>query len=288
MPKLFDIHSHLNLPEFDRDWSEVLTRTLEADCWTITVGADLASSKKAVEIARFRPEGVWATVGFHPTDAADLSEEAWCELAELAKDAKVVAIGECGLEYYERVANDELRMTDEVKEKQKQLFRKHIELALELGKPLMIHCRPSQGSMDAYEDAIEILNKYGEMTRDDLRMTNGFKKTGQNTLRGNFHFFAGGWEVAQKCLALGFTLSFTGVITFSSQYDEVIKTAPAEMILAETDAPFVAPVPYRGARCEPIMVAEVVKRMAELRGRSAEEMAEITVLNGKRLFGILS
>jgi len=266
-PKLFDIHSHLNLSDFDQDWPEVLDRTLEGDCWTITVGADLASSKKAVEIANSKPEGVWATVGFHPTDALDLSDESWNEVVELAKDQKVVAIGECGLEYFTRTKNIEDRIKNEEKEKQQKIFRHHIELALELNKPLMIHCRPSEGSMDAYLDAIEILSQY-------------------KTARGNFHFFAGDSAVAQKCLELGFTLSFTGVITFARQYDEVIKSMPLDRLLAETDAPFVAPVPYRGKRCEPLYVAQVVAKLAELRGLSFDQMAEITVANGRRTFGI--
>lgn len=270
-PKLFDIHSHLNLSQFDQDWPEVLERTLMGDCWTITVGADLASSRKAVEIANTKGEGVWATVGFHPTDAADLSNETWNELTELAKDKKVVAIGECGLEYFQRISNVKSQMANEMpeiqKEKQKELFKKHIELALELNKPLMIHCRPSEGSQDAYLDALELLREY-------------------RGARGNFHFFAGDREIAQKCLALGFTLSFTGVITFAHQHDEVIKNTPFEMIMAETDAPFVAPASFRGKRCEPLYVAEVVKKMAELRGISADKMAQISVENGRRIFGV--
>ena len=281
--KLFDIHCHLNLPEFAADRATVLDRTLNEGCWLINVGADLASSKLAVEIAKTKETGVWATVGFHPTEipapkleaeAGAVMMEEFAELSELAKDPKVVAIGECGLEYYERKANDKGRMTNEnaqaKKEEQKALFRKHIELALELDNPLMIHCRPNQGSQDAYEDTVDILREYKHRAGDKLC--------------GNFHFFAGGWTIAQKCLDLGFTLSFTGVVTFSHQYDEVIQNTPIDMIMAETDAPFVAPVPYRGQRCEPLYVVEVVKRMAELRGITYEKMAQISVQNGRRVF----
>jgi len=268
-PKIFDIHCHLNLSEFKDDWREVLDRTLANNCWLINVGADLSSSKIAVEISKEKETGVWATVGLHPTDSSDLTEKNWEEIKSLARDAKVVAIGECGLEYFQRTSES---MSDKLKDKQKELFRKHIELAIELNKPLMIHCRPSEGSQDAYDDTIEILGEY--------------KKEREDKLRGNFHFFAGNWETAQKCLELGFTLSFTGVITFTHQYDEVIKNAPLNMIMAETDAPFVSPVPYRGKRCEPVYVAEVVKKMAELRDISSLEMAEITVRNGRRLFGV--
>jgi len=273
-PKLFDIHSHLNLSDFDQDWPEVLERTLAGDCWTITVGADLASSKKAVEIANTKTEGVWATVGFHPTDGVTPKPQAeadaeWVELATLAKNPKVVAIGECGFEFFRVKSKEQI-------EKQKDLFRKHIELAIQLNKPLMIHCRPSEGSMDAYEEAIEILTEYIKAVPREARRAEW----------GNFHFFAGDSVMAQKCLELGFTLSFTGVITFARQYDEVIKNMPLEMLLAETDAPFVAPVPYRGKRCEPLYVAQVVAKLAELRGLSPEQMAEITVANGRRGFGV--
>lgn len=271
-PKLFDIHSHLNLSDFEQDWPEVLGRTLENNCWTITVGADLASSKKAVEIANSRPEGIWATVGFHPTDSLDFSENNWDEIKKLAQNSKVVAVGECGLEYYQRISNVKSQMIDEQKEVQKKIFRKHIELAIELNKPLMIHCRPSEGSQDAYEDTIEILSEY--------------KKESNERLRGNFHFFAGDWPTAQKCLELGFTLSFTGVITFADQYDEIIRNIPENMIMTETDAPYVSPIPYRGKRCEPLYVAEVVKKMAELRGLAPEEMANIVVRNGRRVFEV--
>lgn len=266
-PKLFDIHCHLNLPEFVSDGLSVLERTLSQGCWINNVGADLISSRRAVEIADSKDWGVWATVGLHPTDALDLSPEVWSEISTLAKKPKVVAIGECGLDYFRLGENSE-----DVKKKQKDLFLKHLELALLVDKPLMIHCRPSVGSQDAYLDLLSILIEQ--------------KKISGDKLRGNFHFFAGDWIIAQQALSLGFTLSFTGVITFSSQYDEVIKKMPLDRLLSETDSPFVSPVPFRGQRCEPVYVLEVVRRLAELRGISFEEMAEITVYNGKRVFGL--
>ncbi|MEK7477884.1 MAG: TatD family hydrolase [Patescibacteria group bacterium] len=267
IPKLFDIHCHLNLPDFANDWPAVLERTLAEGCWLINVGADLASSKLAVLQAETKEEGIWATVGFHPTAALDLTEANWNEVKKLAVNPKVVAIGECGLDYARMISN-ELR----IKAKQKAIFEKHIKLALELDKPLMIHCRSTKDSMDAYEDAIAILNDY--------------KKTAGDKLRGNFHFFAGDGGVGKQVLDMGFTLSFTGVITFANQYDEVIKNTPLDMILAETDAPFVAPVPYRGKRCEPLYVVEVVSRLAELKNLPAQKMAEISVQNAKRSFDI--
>jgi len=266
-PKLFDIHCHLNLPEFASDDLCVLERTLLQGCWINNVGVDLDSSRRAVEIANSRDLGVWASVGLHPTDALDLSPEVWSEISFLAKNPKVVAIGECGLDYFRLSENFE-----EVKKKQQDLFLKHLDLALSIDKPLMIHCRPSSGSQDAYLDLLSILTEQ--------------KKVFGDKLRGNFHFFAGDWIIAQQALDLGFTLSFTGVITFSSQYDEVIKKMPLDMLLSETDSPFVSPIPFRGQRCEPSYLLEVVRKLAELRGISLEKMAEITVANGKRLFGL--
>jgi TatD DNase family protein len=260
MPKSIDIHAHLNLPSFGPDAKEVLGKTLAQDTWVINVGADLSSSISAVELANQYPEGVYATVGLHPTEG-EMSEADWQKLEELAGDKKVVAIGECGLEYAKDGST-----TEEEKNRQVEIFKKHIELALKVDKPLMIHCR------DAYQETWEILKEYKEKFGDKLR--------------GDMHFFAGSLEQAKQFVELGFTLSFTGVITFAKQYDEVVKWVPAEMLMTETDCPYVAPVPYRGKRCEPLYVEEVLKKMAELRGVSYEEMERLNVANSKRVFGL--
>jgi TatD DNase family protein len=185
----------------------------------------------------------------------------------------VVAIGECGLDYFHIVdqksntknQNHKAKIID-IKNKQKEVFKKHIELALELDKPLMIHCR------DAYPDVLEILNSYFLIHNSKLR--------------GDIHFFAGNWETAQKFLDLGFYLSFTGVITFTHDYDEVIKKMPLGRLMIETDAPYVAPAPYRGKRNEPLFVAEVAKKIAALRGLIYDEVAVATVANARNLFDI--
>ncbi len=268
-PKFFDIHCHLNVPEFDLDKEEVLSRTLTGGCWLTNVGVDLVTSRVAVKIAQQREVGAWATVGCHPTDSGSVSDTDWEEMCSLAEDLKVIAIGECGLEYY---SHGDEEISEDVREQQKIIFRKHIDLALALNKPLMIHCRPSKGSQDAYEDATLILGEY--------------KKEWGDKLRGDFHFFAGDWIIAQKCLELGFYLSFTGVITFARDYDEVIQKMPLNRLLAETDAPYVAPVPYRGKRCEPLYVSLVVKKMAELRNVPELEIGEIIIKNARRLFSV--
>ncbi len=169
------------------------------------------------------------------------------------KSEKVIGIGECGLDYFHG--------KEEAKEKQKELFENQIELAMESGKPLMLHIR------DAYEDAIEILNKY-------------------DGVRGNVHFFAGSKGMAQQFLDLGFTLSFTGVITFAKEYEDLIKSIPLDRILSETDCPFVAPALYRGKRNEPSYVIEVVKKISEIKDLSFEEVSSQLLQNSKNLWGI--
>ncbi|OHA58734.1 MAG: hypothetical protein A2607_02420 [Candidatus Vogelbacteria bacterium RIFOXYD1_FULL_42_15] len=283
--KYFDAHTHLNI-RFADDWQEAGRRALEAGVAFVNVGADIKSSVLAVEQAKTLGDGVWATVGIHPTeDSADFSV-----IEKLATDEKVVAIGECGLEYF-RLKNEEIKEKPDsakssVVAKQKELFKKHIELALKVGKPLMIHCRPASTrsfgeAKDAYEDTWEILKSY--------------KDKFDNKLQFNMHFFAGDWSTAQKFLDLGGYLSFTGVITFTDQYDEVIKKMPLDRLMAETDAPFVtpkvdpkadfvAPVPHRGERNEPAFIQFVAERIAELRSEPGEEVLMALVQNAKNFF----
>jgi TatD DNase family protein len=248
--KHIDNHAHLNFPEFDADRNDAIKRACEAEVGIINVGVDLKSSKWAVELA-VSNEKMWAIVGQHPTDT--IEEFDIDAYRELLKSEKVVAIGECGLDYFHGKAED--------RENQKKLFITQIELAIEYKKPLMLHIR------DAYPDAIEILKKYP-------------------SVRGNVHFFAGSKEIAQQFLNLGFTLSFTGVITFAKEYEELIKFIPLESILSETDCPFVAPAPYRGKRNEPAYVVEVVKKIAEIKNLPFEEVSTALLANSRRLFSI--
>lgn len=263
--RLADIHCHLNFPEFDRDRDEVIKRALNKEIWMINVGTDLETSKKSIELAE-KYEGVWATVGLHPTDRAGEDFDLARYRGLLARHPKVVAIGECGLDLF-RIKNNALPAgRQELRIKQKDIFRKQIELAIELNKPLMIHCR------DAYEDVFNILKSYFLNHKSDLR--------------ANMHFFSGDWKQAEKFLELGFSLSFAGPITFSHDYDEVIKNMPLEKIMAETDSPFAAPALYRGKRNEPFYVREVIKRIAEIKNVSCEEAAKITTQNAINFFGL--
>ncbi len=263
-PKFFDIHAHVNFPDFDKDRDEVIKRALDAGVWMINVGTDYESSKKAVEIAEKYQEGVYASVGLHPNDAnlavSPPSGGETAKLRELARHPKVVAIGECGLDFKSQKSNLKSQI---------ELFKKQIELAVEMDKPLMIHCR------EAHDDLINILTIYYSLL-----------STRHN---GNIHFFSGTWEQAQKYFNLGFTISFAGVITFQTTYDvgritDIVSQAPLDKIMIETDAPFVAPVPYRGKRNEPLYVRKIAKKMAEIRGLSYEETAKITTGNALRFF----
>ncbi len=263
IPKYFDIHSHLNFADFDKDREDVIRRALDAGVWIIIVGTNFESSKKAIEIAE-KHEGMFASVGLHPTDAENLEIQFpsgnWIsKLRKLAQHPKVVAIGECGLDFFRRDKVEDF-------ERQKELFIKHIELSKEINKPLIIHCR------DAYDDMIEILTSFYSLPRD-------FSP-------GDLHFFSGSLEQARKFLDLGFYLSFAGPITFARDYDEVIRNTPLDRIMAETDCPFAAPIPYRGKRNEPSYVIEVAKKIAEIKNISEQETAQATTANALKIFKI--
>ncbi|MEX1027895.1 MAG: TatD family hydrolase, partial [Candidatus Paceibacterota bacterium] len=253
-----DIHAHLDAyePEVRAD---VLARMREHATGAITIGTDPASSRQAVEIAHHE-DAVAACVGVHPDHATGTDLH---ELATLAADPGVVAIGECGFDYF-RVGRSEVRKL------QQGVFEHQIALALEHAKPLMLHLRPSPGSTDAYDDALDLLEQYARAHGE--------------ALTGNAHFFAGSLEHARRFLDIGFTLSFTGVITFTHDYDEVVRFLPQDMIHAETDSPFVTPVPHRGTQNEPSYVRYVVEQLAVIRGEDPEELGRALVDNARRCF----
>lgn len=261
---LIDAHTHLQFKNFDADRDEVIKRTFGGEVLCINVGTDFKMSEDAIKLAE-KHEGFWATVGLHPTDFGEGFNLGHYE--KLAGHPKVVAIGECGFDYY--------RTTPDSRKKQEEIFRAQIQLAKKAEKPLMLHCRPSQNSDktysdDAYEDMFRIL-----------------KEENAESVGGDVHFFVGSKQVAEKFLEMGFYFSFSGVITITDMYDEVVKFLPLDKILIETDAPFAAPIPYRGKRNEPLYVLEVAKRLAHLRGKSFEEITEITAQNAKRVFGLV-
>lgn len=235
----------------------------------IAVGADIETSKKAIELAN-RYDGIWATVGQHPTDVESgiMNQESW---AELLKQPKVVAIGEVGLDYYQI-------LEPEKQEIQKEVFKQFLDLAIQHDKPVVLHVRDSaKGSL-------------GFVHRDMLSIIENWKLEIENSaLRerpGVAHSFTGNIEEAQKYLDLGFYLGLNGIITFTKEYDEMIKNIPLDRILIETDAPWLTPAPYRGKRNEPFGVIEVAKKIAELRNESLEKIIEQTNQNCKKLFKI--
>ncbi|KKW09397.1 MAG: YabD [Candidatus Kaiserbacteria bacterium GW2011_GWA2_49_19] len=274
----FDAHTHVNFAAYNEDREECILRAKDAGVGMNVVGTQLDTSTSAVALAE-KYDNVFATIGLHPIHTSrsyhDVNElgpsfaeaskgnggqEGFTSRGEIF-DAKayealglrprVIAVGECGLDYYRAEAN--------TKELQKKIFIEQIELANKLGKPLMLHIR------NAYEDALEIIKAHAKV-------------------KGDVHFFAGDWEIAKKFLELGFTLSFTGVITFTRDYNEVIKKAPLDMILSETDAPYVTPVPHRGKRNEPLYVQEVVRAIANIRGDNLETVAGQMSKNAHRVF----
>jgi TatD DNase family protein len=248
----------------------------------INVGTKESTSELGVDIAEAN-EGSWAIIGLHPiqTTAANHDEEELGGGAKpfvargesfnkdfyraLAKSPKVVGIGECGFDYY-HTTKDSFAVQEEA-------FIAQIELANELNLPLMIHTRdPKPGDQSptgnsAYADVHRVLKQYAKVP-------------------GNIHFYAGSYEQAAKFFDLGFTVSFTGVITFAKVYEEVVRSVPLELMHAETDAPFVTPVPYRGQRCEPRFVTEVVKKIAEIKNMPLEEVEEQLLKNAEKLYGI--
>lgn len=260
--KYVDVHCHLQLEQYANDDTEIIERMREESVAGVVVGIDLESSKRAVALAE-RHEHLYAAVGLHPNQADDEMYDI-SYYRSLAAHPKVVAIGECGLDYYRPV-----EVNDETKRVQKEVFRKHIALATELDKSLIIHCRPSKGTVDAYHDLIEILKE---------------AKTHHSNLRGDIHFFVGGVAEAEACIAIGFTISFTAVITFARDYDAVIRTVPLTSMLSETDAPFVAPASRRGMRNDPLAVIDVVGSIAAIRNEDLETVRKTLFANAQRLF----
>lgn len=275
----FDVHSHMHDKAFEEDCDSLLKEMKDYGVGTITVGTDLKHSKQAVALAQ-KYEHVYATIGLHPADnvSEKFDTEAFTTL--LLENTKIVAIGECGLDYHyidnffekDKIEKGLTHNKDAEADRQQQIFEAQVEFACEHNLPLMLHGRPSRGSMDAYEDMLIILE-------------NAKKKHGTR-LRGNAHFFVGNIDIATRFIALGFTMSFSGVITFTKDYDDVVRFLPSTMILAETDSPYATPAPFRGKRNSPMYVQEVVAKIAVLRNEPFEEVRMQMLENAKRMFDL--
>ncbi|MDP2668837.1 MAG: TatD family hydrolase [bacterium] len=312
-PKLIDVHTHTHFSAYNEDRDVVIRRALDAGMWLINVGTQRDTSKAAVDLAhKYLPSeasakaGVFATVGLHPIHTEksfhDEQELGGGEAAQefisrgeefdhdyykkLAEDYKVVAIGECGLDYF--------HLTEETKSRQAEIFKKQIELSFEVKKPLMIHCRDhgklkeGEPSGAAFADLIKI-----------LKANNPLLRQGFGGQVGVIHFFSGTTKDAKELMDLGFSFSFGGVITFpprlaersrgeagASAYEKLVKFIPLDRIVLETDAPYVAPQAYRGKRNEPLYVEEVAKKIARILNKDFEEIAKITTENAIRIFNL--
>lgn len=278
-PPFFDAHTHLQFLPFDADRDAVIGRARDAGVRMVLVGTQLSTSEGGLALAGRYPGEMWAAVGFHPAHASeyarhhDENEQPTAEREEfdierlrgLAADARVVAIGECGLDYY-RMPPDE-REAARNKELQRSVFHEQVLLAAEVKKPLMVHCR------SAFTDVISVLH--------DAHYPVSCARS-----PGIIHFFTGTPDDARAFLDIGFSFTFGGVVTFARAYDEAIRMIPQDRILSETDAPYVAPAPNRGKRNEPAYVVETVKKLAELKGLSVERMAEQINENARTVFGI--
>ncbi len=254
---LIDSHVHLDDLRYDTDRNAVLQRAEAAEVEAmITIGCDLATSRAAVTLAQAHPR-VFATIGVHPHEAKEIKEGWYEAFRSLARQPKVVAYGEIGLDYH---------YDHSPREVQRERFREQIHLARELALPLVIHTREAQ------EDTVTIL-----------------REEGAKDLGGVFHCFSGDAWLAKDALDLGFYLSFSGVLTFknATMLRDIAKTVPLDRLMIETDCPYLTPVPYRGKRNEPAYVQYVAETLAEVRRNgSLESIARSTMDNTKRLFRI--
>ncbi len=249
-PVLVDTHAHLDDSKFDRDLHRVLMNAEKAGVGRIvTVGTDIASSEKALEIAS-RYEGIYAAVGLHPHDAKSFDESVMDRIRELCDDPKVVAIGETGIDFFKYISP---------RKDQLDVFRLQVELAVEKDLPVIVHCR--KGS----DECLGVLGDF------------------RGKVRGIAHCFSGNIQSAEGFLDLGFYISFSGTITFANavRLREIAAGIPDDRLLVETDCPYLAPHPRRGARNEPAHVRAVAETLAELKETDIETIAEITTKNAR-------
>lgn len=257
---LIDTHAHLNFDAFDQDRKEVISNCLDSNIWVINVGTNHKTSEKAVEIAEKYNEGVYATVGLHPYHIVNSETKEnfdYHTYKALAQNKKVKAIGEIGLDYSYTEKKEEKKL-------QRETFKKQLDLASKVNLPVVIHCRK------AWKDLLQILKN------------SKFKI--KNSPNGVAHFYSGSWTQAQELFKLGFFISFTGVITFSEDYNEIVKKTPTDKIMVETDCPYVAPEPNRGKTNKPQYVKYVAREIARIKKQDLKEIKAKTTRNAKELF----
>ena len=253
---LVDSHAHLEMKDFDRDRDRVIARALEAGVgYILTVATTIPDMHKALEISQ-KYESVYVALGIHPHEVKDINKGDYDELRSLAREKKVIAFGEIGLDFFRDYSPREV---------QQARFRELLRLGRELGLPIILHDR------DAHREILEVL-----------------EEEGNGQWKGVFHCFSGDYTMARKILQMGFFLSIPGTVTFKKALtqQEVVQKIPLEKILLETDCPYLAPEPYRGKRNEPAFIRNTAEKIASLKRLSFEDVARITSLNARELFGI--
>ena len=253
MMNLFDTHAHILDDQFNDDREQVIRNIYDNMALVVNIGCNLEDCPHTVALAE-QYDKLYAAVGLHPEDVKTYTPEGWDMICRLAEHPKVVGIGETGLDYY---------WDTSTKDAQKVLFEQHIDLAKQLHKPLVIHDREAHG------DTLEIL-----------------KRTNAKEAGGILHAFSGSVEMAMEVIKMGFYIGLGGPVTFKNARKavEVAQAIPLEYLVIETDCPYMAPVPFRGKRNEPMLVQHTAAKIAELRGISLEELIEATYQNGKRVY----
>ena len=250
---LFDTHVHLNSTLYKKDLGEVIQRALIAGVTRMAVvGFDAPSNARAIELAE-QYEFIYAVVGVHPSDARSATEAGWIKLREQLKHPKVVALGECGFDYYHDTSFNEI---------QREVFKKQLEIAKEMNLPIVVHMR------DSVEDTYEMLSSEGR------------------GLDGVLHCYSGDVAMMHKFLDLGFYIGLDGPVTFKNAHSvhAVAKAVPIDRLVIETDGPYLTPAPYRGKRNEPAYVTYVARKIAELKGMTYPEVCKITTENALAMY----
>lgn len=282
-----DSHAHINFKDYQDDADEVIRRALANDTWMVLVGSEYKTSNRALTYANKFEKGVYVAVGLHPIhleeqvirnkDKEEGNEYQFTTRAEefnydayekLAKFEKVVAIGEIGLDYFHL---DPSKDIPAAKRKQQEVFLKQLVLACQLDLPVIIHCR------QAHDDLLEILRDFRKVYTDYIPTDRPW---------GVLHCFSGDEDLAWKYFTLGLIVSFTGLITFSKQWDDLLRKIPLDRFMLETDSPYMTPEPYRGQRNEPLLVQYVAARIAEIRNTSVENIAAATTETARKFFRI--
>lgn len=266
MAVFLDTHAHLDYPDFAPDFAQMIERAQAAGITRmISIGTDLESSARAIKLAE-QYECIYAVVGWHPSNASEAPDEIRPQLRELAKHPKVVAIGETGLDYY-RLPSSQGQGTaiddERYKQKQELIFQQQLEVAAEAGLNCVIHQRG-----DCFDDTLRLMQSH------------------VGRVRGVFHCFAGDAAAMQRVLAMGSLVSFTGIVTFKNGQNvrDTLAATPLGKFMLETDCPYLAPIPYRGKRCEPAYVKEIADTVALVKGCSLEELSTATCQTAREFF----